>query len=312
MRRALAISLVGLCGLSACSPKEDELPDPGPGTPAFQLGMELDSPPGTEVWKCRILPPLDLRGVANINRVKHVQTASVHHMDVMVLLKSGVSLPPGEYDCADLYRDHPLLMEETNLYAAQRATDEIVLPRGVVAAVPGGITLLYELHHVNASAKPVHIESRLYAYAIPDEEVVDTIGGGVVRDRHLDIPPGPHTEWSRCVFDQGVDVLILSTHTHQLGRTATIHLWDGSTVGKQLYLNEDWQAPRILQLATPIHVSKGHGFQLACNYYNPGSTHVEWGFRATDEMCQLAVVYTPGSALASCKVQQTSDGVIKE
>jgi len=36
---------------------------------------------------------------------------------------------------------------------------------------------------------------------------------------------------------------------------------------------------------------------------------VHWGFAASDEMCQIALVYTPGQATRKCEVVDSSDGM---
>jgi hypothetical protein len=83
-------------------------------------------------------------------------------------------------------------------------------------------------------------------------------------------------------------------------------------VGREVFVNQDWQTPRILQLPTPLHVKKGEGFQFSCIYRNDRDTPTQWGFNAKDEMCNMAVVFTPGDSSAKCTVVETSDGTIME
>jgi hypothetical protein len=173
---------------------------------------------------------------------------------------------------------------------------------------------MYELHHVNASQQRVQISSRTNAYTIPASEVKGSIWGGAVRDRFLNIPPGKdHVEWSRCAFDQDVDVLLLTSHTHELGKAVRIFTWDGHARGPAVYLNTDWETPKILRLAQPLHVEKDQGFEFHCEYRNDRDQRtVPWGFEAKDEMCNMAVVFTPGESSARCAVVETSDGTIME
>ena len=52
---------------------------------------------------------------------------------------------------------------------------------------------------------------------------------GQVRDETIDIPAGEQaTEWSRCVFNEDVDVIFLASHTHALATNFTIRPFDGS------------------------------------------------------------------------------------
>jgi hypothetical protein len=284
------------------------LPPPA-AAQGFQLAMDVVSPPHGETWKCQI-GRLPGDGAQAVGRVEHKQASAVHHMDVSVLMTTrAAQLEPGVYDCAQLYREYPDLMEQPILYASQVAETKIQLPPGVAASLPPNLTVMYELHHVNAGDREVKLWSRVNAYTMDFADVKQTIWGGVMRDTKLDIPPrSEHTEWTRCVFDEDVDVLFLSTHTHQLGRRATLRFFDGERAGSVVLENDDWANP-ILKPFTdaPLHVKKGQGFELTCAFKNDGETSVHWGLTAADEMCQFAYVFVPGKPSITCRPVAASD-----
>ena len=290
----------------------DPLPPPPPEK-GFQMGMEIDSPAHSETWKCQ-MGTLPIDGPRAVNAVEHVQSAVVHHMDIIVIATSGVDLPDGIYDCADIYKDHPKLMEEVILYAAQKPQDKWTFPKGTAAMVPGPLRVMYEIHHVNGSDQPMHLFSKVNAYSVSTDEVTKTVWGGPVRNRNLTIPPKSDvTEVSRCVFDKDVDILIMSMHTHKLGRDMTALRFDGTATGEQVYKNEDWAQPAVKSFTdAPLHVAKGQGFEFRCHYANPSDKLVNWGFKADDEMCNLALVYTPGDSAAKCTQVYQSGGKIIE
>jgi hypothetical protein len=297
--------------LAGCAPGGDAFLAPPPEDQGFQLAMDVDSPPGGEIWKCQI-GPLQTQDTQAVHRVQHVQSAVVHHMDVIVLLYSGAqNLAPGMYDCADLYGAYPKLMEETILYAAQNPAREITLPDGIAAQEPPGITLMYELHHVNATSKPVHLSSRVNAWTMPPgQPITGTLGGFVLRNKHMDIPPhAEKTEWAQCVMDQDVDVLFLSSHTHKLGRDVQILKYGGADEGRLLFENTDWQQPLLQDETPPLHLAKGEGIDLRCNYLNDTDETVNWGFLAKDEMCNGVLVFTPGNG-AKCTMVHSSSGIL--
>lgn len=60
-----------------------------------------------------------------------------------------------------------------------------------------------------------------------------------------------------------------------------------------------------------MHVAAGTGLEFRCNYANDGNETVNWGFAAADEMCQIALVFTPGEASRECEVVASSDGVLE-
>lgn len=314
-RRSIAL-LILFCA-AGCGPAAppatppDPFPPPAAGT-GFQVSMTVTAPAGAEIWKCRI-GPIPTDGPVAINAVKHMQTPGVHHMDITILLYAGVKEPPGIYDCAELYAKYPKLMEETTLYAAQTATADIQLPTGVAARVPAGLTLMQEIHIVNASAQAIEATSRVNAYSIDSSAVTGTIFGGAVRDVNINVPPGARdtVEWTRCLMNRDADVLFLASHSHQLASDFTIHRFDGKTRGELLYDNKDWRSPPLKAFSPqPLHLAKGEGFEFACHYNNAGTKAIHWGFNASDEMCQIALVYTPGDPDIKCVQVESSDGML--
>jgi hypothetical protein len=137
------------------------------------------------------------------------------------------------------------------------------------------------------------------------------IWGGAVRDRNINIPPrSKHEEWTRCAMTDDVDLLFLASHTHATGRRVTIARFDGTTTGEIMYENTEWQNPQLKDFsAAPVHIKKGEGFEFHCYFDNPGDDEIHWGFRAADEMCQIAIVHTPGTQSIECKPVASSDGV---
>ncbi|UJR86221.1 hypothetical protein [Sandaracinus amylolyticus] len=318
-RTTLALSSALL--LAACEseppPTMMEPPSPGdlalaPPDPAegFQMALDAVAQPGEELWLCQVgTAP----GHGAVGHVVSRQPEAVHHMDIMVLTLTGLRIPDGVYDCADLYADHPELMESgIFLYAAQHAEQEIVLPEGTAAVLPPRLSVMHEIHFINTGTEPVDVWSRVNAYTVPSDSVEERIWGFTVRDAHLNVPPrATHTEWTRCVMNRDVDVIFLSSHTHELGQRVEIRTFDGTNVAEEpVYVNTDWHAPLLLQLETPLHVAAGSGFEFRCEYSNPNAEMVNWGFRAADEMCQMAMVFTPQDLTADCEVVETSDGVI--
>jgi hypothetical protein len=111
-------------------------------------------------------------------------------------------------------------------------------------------------------------------------------------------------------MNEDVDLLFISSHTHQLAELFEIYHFDGATTGERLYTNDDWHAPQLMKFTPQLHIPAGTGFEFRCHYRNDGDTEVNWGFAATDEMCQIGIVHTPASTTAACEVVETSDGAL--
>jgi len=321
-RRWVAGVLVVLYAASglACSSEQaseaptesDEFLAPPAEGAGFQIAMSVPAPAATEIWKCKIDYLPSTFGFFAANHVKSVQSEYIHHMDVMALALTPLDLEPGIYDCNAIYHENPVLMESgIFLYASQVAKQEIQLPVGTAAMIPSKMKYLQEIHYVNTTNTDVDVFSYVNVSTIDPLEVTERIWGSVVRDAHLEVPPmAKHVEWTRCVMNEDVDVIFLSSHTHKLGKKVTVARFDGKTAGEIFYENDDWHAPRLENFAPAMTLKKGEGLEFRCHYENDSSKTVTWGFGADDEMCQLGLVFTPSSTTANCDVVETSDGVI--
>ena len=310
--RLLAVSCAAVVLCSCGSDKAtDDSPLPVPDeNEGFQMRFDAVAPPGEEIWLCQI-SELPGGGFTPVNLAESVQSPGMHHMDIMALTLTGVSLDPGIYDCAELYETYDQLMDKgIFLYASQQEEQVIQLPEGVVANLPPLIKVMHEIHYVNTTDEPIDVFSAVNVYRYAGE-IRDTIWGGAVRDVELNIPPmSEHTEWTRCAMTEDIDVLFLSSHTHQLGLEVSVRTFDGENVGEEIYRNTDWQTPKLISFGTePLHVPAGSGFEFSCKFRNNSPEMVRWGFEAADEMCQIALVFSPGEAARECVPVASSDGL---
>lgn len=307
-------ALVGLGACSAPEPDPEPLPtlDPPAAGEGFQLTLTgVVAEPGQEIWWCSVYPiPID--EIANVQWVRYLQNEGLHHMTVSAPGLGPGDTPYGEYDCNDLYGDSAFMEEAVAIFGGTgTGEDEMHLPTGTVAALPPTLDIIHEIHFVNTTDEPVELYSYLNAYTVEEGAVDKQIYGGSVRDEHIAIPPAAaHEEWSRCVFNRDVEVLFLASHTHDLGRQFRIRSFDGSAVGDELYRNDDLHSPGITQYDPPLVVPAGSGFEWTCRWENPLDIEIGYGLTAADEMCNMAVVFTPFDLSAACEVVETSDGVL--
>jgi len=314
VRRCVSVCVLGLL-LGACGAEEppvDDSPLPPPGLgEGFQLSATTTAPAGEEVWRCVVYDaPNDQWEM--VNRVESIQNDAMHHMNVVALSLTDVSLEPGDYDCNALYEEHPELMDAMIIYASQAETQNLTLPSGVGANLPPNIRIMHEMHLVNTTEQDLDVFSYINAYSADPTTIEETIWGGGVRDLNLNIPANAeHSEWTRCVMNEPVDIVFLSSHTHALGVEVSIRLFDGDEVGEQVYVNHDWHSPYLKSFAElPLHIPAGTGFEFTCKFNNPFDEPITYGFAAADEMCTMAMVFTPGQASRTCSPVSSSDGVL--
>jgi len=293
------------------SPMQLEAPPIGEG---IQIGFgPFVVPPHDEVWLCEVYE-LPTSTYSHVNWVEYEQTAGTHHMTLSTLGLDGQSdaIAPGTYDCEDLYNNSSLMQEQIMFFGAQGdAEGTLHLPEGVAASMPPAMTIIHEMHYVNAFDEAVELFSNVNAWTLSDNEVEEGIWGGQVRDETLDVPDGQITsEWTRCVMNEDVDVLFLASHTHELGVEFTVKLFDGENAGEEIYLNTDLHTPLITQYDPPLHIPAGTGFEYSCTWDNDSGEDKFYGPTSEDEMCNLAIVHMPFSITAQCDVVETSDGVL--
>ena len=293
----------------------------------FQMAMYGTAPPFSEVWICSVYPlPVESAGFTAVQSVEYNQNDGTHHFTLSALgfSLSGAStdspVEHGTYDCNELYSDSALMEEAVMVFGGQGdGQGEMSFPDGTVANVPATIDVLHEVHYVNPTPDEVEIYSEINAYTVPQSAVEKSMWGGSVRDENIVIPPNAvHTEWSRCVFNEDVEVLLLAGHQHELGTRFDIAPYDGVSgeVGDVFFSNDDWHTPDITQYEPPRMVPAGEGFEWTCEWTNTTDNEVNYGNESTDEMCNMAVVFRPVngtiSMTAECEVVETSDGVIWE
>lgn len=311
--RAMVRLCVCVCVLALAACGEPEAPivaplEPPPAEQGFQLKMEVTAEPGAELWKCAVYR-IPIEQLAAVNKVVYQQNNGMHHMTLSTPSLNGVSYPYGIHDCDDL---EGLMDNSTMFFGSQGEPDgSLQLPVGVAASLPAGIDIVHEVHYVNTTMEPVKVYSRVNAYTIAQDAVEKGIWGGQVRDEHIQIPAsGEHTEWTRCVMNEDVEVLFVASHTHRRGVRFTVAPYDGTTVGEIFYENTDWHSPKIVQYEQPMKLKAGQGFEYRCTWRNNDPTAVQYGLNAEDEMCNLTLVHTPFSQSAECTVVETSDGVL--
>ncbi len=283
-----------------------------PEDQGFQLTFEATVAPFTEKWICDVLPMPNDETVA-VSWVEAQQTAGTHHLTLSTLGLIGAgNVAYGRYDCSEIYGDSSLMEDQIMFYGNQGDPEHSIhLPEGVAAVIPPGLDMIYEMHYVNPTDQPILLYSRLNAWTMPVEDVDRGIWGGSVRDEHINIPANAtHTEWSRCVMTDDVEVIFLASHTHGMGIDFTIAPFDGAKTGEQLYRNTDWHSPKIVQYDPPLIIPKGQGFEWSCTWKNRGDEVVNYGPKSTDEMCNMSVVFTPFDTSITCEVVETSDGVL--
>ncbi len=91
---------------------------------------------------------------------------------------------------------------------------------------------------------------------------------------------------------RGGQYLVLNYH-YRWGTDFPVELAGGARDGEQVDVSPSYEEPDHV-FDRPMRVAAGEGFRFTCNYINTTSQTLEFGVKATDEMCILfGLVYSP-------------------
>ena len=103
-------------------------------------------------------------------------------------------------------------------------------------------------------------------------------------------------------MNEDIELLFLSSHVHELSERVDVYHFNGTDTGELFYQNLDWHRPELKKYDPPLVIKRGEGFEFRCNYKNPHESSVNWGFSASDEMCQIAIVHTKFDSSIQCDI----------
>jgi hypothetical protein len=188
--------------------------------------------------------------------------------------------------------------------ATQNPVLDWQLPPGVAINFGPRQPLLIQTHFVNAQALDVagRAKAKMKLYPIDPSTVTANAGALFGQDKTVTVPPGRHTQISRCALTGDVSenrtttIMALTGHYHFRGiqfQVYRIHT-DGST-GELLYSHEGYDDPRFqLYMDSPIVLQPGEGVEWWCTWQNDTQDTFEFGANTQrNEHCNLFGFYYP-------------------
>ena len=184
------------------------------------------------------------------------------------------------------------------LAGSQWESVDSAFPPGVAVKIPAGSVLVLESHYVNLTDGP--IEARLdVAFDEGDPTEIDKeLGLYFTVMGQIRVEPLQRARLSAtCPADEGVNLVLLTSHMHHHGSTFEINLIDDATgEATPLYLNEDYLHPTLEERwDDPVVIGAGQSLEWACTYQNPYDSMplVDGDSAVTEEMCIMAAFYWP-------------------
>jgi hypothetical protein len=271
-----------------------ELERPARGFQVETLGVMVE--PGEDIRWCEALQlPGGPDAVYPVDRLEAAMTA--HGQDLIIsaapiggdtaaIMDVGARVPCTR--AGEAFGE--ALVEVTS---TQQPYHEQRFAAGVGQVFHGGQKIAVDYHFVNDSPEPVPAKVKLNFHVAEPAAVQHVARIAGFHNLTIYTPPGGRSSHlAECRVDQELLVGELVRRTQARGTSFTVWRSGGERDGELIWHSPDPNDTR-LELAEPIYLMPGEGFQFECDYENTTSLELRFGVNAADEMCTLNAVYWP-------------------
>jgi len=261
-----------------------------PPADGFQIVTEGASiQPGEDVEYCEaVLLPGTPDDVYYVNAFESQMTSGSHHLIVSAIVPGSATddnAPVGErVPCVggDVWGG-----ELVPVTGAQLPYNAEQFPDGVGRVFRGGQKVVFDYHYFNASPEPIAARAAVNFHTTDAANVTKISRGFGFFNLGIEIPPGTEKSFTReCTFTDDVYVHRLTRHTHQWGTDFNAWFTGGDRDGDLIFHSPDYETIDF-PFAEPQLIRGGEGFRFECKFLNTEAYTLEFGLKATDEMCIL-------------------------
>ncbi len=268
------------------SPDEVCLQAPANGFQVRSSRVEIAG--GEDVEYCEIVAVPGTPGeVFHIKAFESQMTQGSHHLIVNALPLGGVD--DAAYDVGDRVECFAGtgFEEVIPLTGSQVPYQGDAFPEGIGKRVEAGQKIVLNYHYFNTSSAAIHAETAVnFFYAEPGEVKKEAQQFGMV-NVGINVPPMSSASYTEeCTFYQDIVVYGLTRHTHRWGTDFKAWFVGGEHDGELAVDSDHYENVRF-PLDEPIVMKTGTGFRWQCDYQNTEDHPLEFGEKATDEMCIL-------------------------
>ena len=158
-------------------------------------------------------------------------------------------------------------------------------PAGVALQLPANTKLDLNAHYANSSTSSIVGEAYVNLHTIPVLQVTQIARTLNLANTTIPLPPMQRTTHSKTfLFSTTTRILMLTSHSHQLGERFVIRIKGGARDGEVVYTNTEWAHPAIVTFDQPIILQAGEGLTSEITYNNTTSSLVSFGLTSLDEM----------------------------
>jgi hypothetical protein len=179
------------------------------------------------------------------------------------------------------------------IFGAQSPYVNYEFPAGIAFRVKAHANLDFNSHYVNRGSQSISGEVNVNFHTIPENEVVKEAKSLNMGNNSISINPGERkTIQKTFTVANGISVVGLTSHTHELGEKFVIRIVGGVRNNEIVYSSLDWHHPQFVTYDPPIQLQAGEGLMSEITYHNTRSVLVKFGLTSQDEMGIIFGYYT--------------------
>ena len=248
--------------------------------------------PGEDVEYCEVVAiPGGPDETYYVNRIESEMTRGSHHLIVQAIevghegnVKAG--------DKVSCFSPSVFGERQVGVTGSQQQYREESYPEGVGRVFQGGQLVVMDYHYFNTTDEPLIGRAAVNLHTVPAEKVTRIARGFGFYNLAINAPPrtamGPTASSfeKTCNFSHDVLVQKLTRHTHQWGTDFKVWFAGGDRDGELAMHSDDYEDVDH-EFDEPILLKAGEGFRFECSYLNTEDKALQFGIKASDEMCIL-------------------------
>jgi hypothetical protein len=254
-----------------------------------------------------------------VNAVELTQDEASHHSNWTYVPDDQFDGPDGVWPCEERkYSQLNAALAGGVLYAqSTQAGHEVQkFPDGAAVRIPPYSRIIGDVHLLNTGSAAVTGHAKLAIYSLPLPEVKVKLVPFHLTYDGLNIPPHAASRFTgNCAvgaqFPGGVldlKLYYILPHTHALATRFFVDVLGGPDDKKNLIEVKGFTSEAHgLAYDPPVDMSKADGFSFGCEYFNPRSESVGWGY-GDQEMCELLGFADATRAFESRVGEANADG----
>jgi hypothetical protein len=263
------------------------LPVPESG---FQMRTDGETiQPGSDVEYCEVLAlPGGPDDIYYVNRFEVGMTEFSHHL-IVSAIEPGSSTDKSVQvgDKVPCTGANDLGEDLWPVTGSQQPYNDETFPEGVGRVYYGGQKLIFDYHYYNTSARAVSARAAVNFHQTTEEKVERYAVPFGMYNLGFNVPVASTVKTTtQCNFNQDAYVFKLTRHTHRWGKDFDVWYSGGPRDGEHIFKSEHFEDVDHV-FDEPVLVKKGEGFRFTCEFKNTESYELEFGLKATDEMCIL-------------------------